>query len=76
MEKMPADTVLAFFDARMLLHRVDASGTPDDVRDAIARAIGLPALPSMPPLAPEIRNVRAMEAMAAAYGYRVRRDDE
>jgi adenylate kinase len=68
--------VLAFFDARMLLHRVDASGTPDQVRDAIARAIGLPCLPPTPPPVDRVRRVQAMDAMAAAHGYLVRSDDE
>jgi hypothetical protein len=69
--------VLAFFEARMLLHRVDASGAPAEVADAIARVIGLPPLPSPPrPALPPVRHVHAMDAMAAAHGYLVKRDDD
>ena len=68
--------VLAFFEARMLLHRVDASGAPAEVRDAIARAIGLTPLPEPPCAARPVRHVHAMDAMAAAHGYLVQRDDD
>jgi adenylate kinase len=68
--------VLAFFEARMLLHRVDASGTPDEVHDAIARTIGLPCLPPSPIPAVRVRQVHAMDAMAAAHGYLIRSEDE
>ena len=68
--------VLAFFEARVLLHRVDASGTQAEVRDAVAQIIGLPSLPSQPPTALPVRHVQAMDAMAAAHGYLVQRDDD
>jgi adenylate kinase family enzyme len=68
--------VLAFFEARMLLHRVDASGAPADVADAIARVIGLPPASSSPRPALPVRHVHAMDAMAAAHGYLVQRDDD
>jgi adenylate kinase family enzyme len=68
--------VLAFFEARMLLHRIDASEAAAEVHDAIAGAIGLPLLTSPPPPAFPVRHVQAMDAMAAAHGYLVQHDDD
>jgi adenylate kinase family enzyme len=67
--------VLSFFEARMLLHRVDASGAPDEVRDAIAEIIGLRPLPAAPYPVPRVRHIQAMDGMAAAHGYLVPHDD-
>ena len=60
--------VLAFYESRRLLHRVDGSGSPSEVRAAVDRALGLRSDMAAEPVPPPVSNVPAMEAMAAAFG--------